>query len=83
MTQMPGFKDTLAPEGIAAVAEFISQPIPTPVWGEAEIAGSRTLRDDYLPAAAPVFTAAAHRIAAAGLPLPPPLPSRHAEVCTR
>ncbi|KAF0113256.1 MAG: nirN, partial [Rhodobacteraceae bacterium] len=57
MTQMPGFKDTLAPEGIAAVAEFISQPIPTPVWGEAEIAGSRTLRDDYLPAAAPVFTA--------------------------
>ena len=27
MTQMPGFKDTLAPEEIAAVAEFIATPL--------------------------------------------------------
>lgn len=57
MTQMPGFADTLSPDDIAAVAEFISGPIPTPVWGEAEILATRTLRDDYAPAAAPVFTA--------------------------
>ena len=57
MTQMPAFKDTLKPEEITAVADFISQPLVAPVWGEAEIAASRSLRDDYTPAAAPVFKA--------------------------
>lgn len=57
MTQMPAFKDTLKPEEIAAVADFISQPIPAPVWGDAEIAASRTMTEDYTPAIAPVFSA--------------------------
>lgn len=57
MTQMPAFRDTLTPKDIAAVAEYISQPLVAPVWGEAEITASLSLRDDYAPAAAPVFTA--------------------------
>ncbi len=57
MTQMPAFKDTLGPDDIAAVAAYIGQPIPTPVWGEAEILATRALRADYVPAAAPVFSA--------------------------
>jgi mono/diheme cytochrome c family protein/DNA-binding beta-propeller fold protein YncE len=58
MTQMPGFKDTLAAEDIAAVAEFIASPLPeTPVWSAAEILATRALRDDYTPADSPVFTA--------------------------
>jgi mono/diheme cytochrome c family protein len=57
MTQMPAFKDALRPEDVAAVAAFISQPIATPVWAEAEIAASRMLNPDYTAATAPVFTA--------------------------
>jgi cytochrome c553/WD40 repeat protein len=58
MTQMPAFAATLSPEDIAAVADYISQPLATPpVWGEAEIMATRALRDDYTPAAAPVFAA--------------------------
>lgn len=57
MTRMPAFKETLSPEDIAAVAAFVTQPIPTPVWGEAEIASSRVMTDGYSPAAAPVFDA--------------------------
>ena len=57
MTQMPAFRDTLTPEAVAAVAAYISQPIPTPVWGVDEITASRTLTPDYVAAKAPVFTA--------------------------
>ncbi|MFN4204109.1 MAG: cytochrome D1 domain-containing protein [Tabrizicola sp.] len=57
MTQMPAFRDTLKPEEIAAVAAFIQTPLDAPVWGEAEIAASRLLREDYTPADAPVFRA--------------------------
>ena len=58
MTQMPGFKGSLSPEDIAAVADYISAPLAiSPVWGEAEIAASRVLREDYTAASAPVFTA--------------------------
>jgi WD40 repeat protein/cytochrome c553 len=57
MTQMPAFRDRLTPEDIAAVAAFIRQPIAAPVWGEAEIAASRTMTEGYIPAAAPVFAA--------------------------
>ncbi|MBL9050757.1 MAG: c-type cytochrome [Tabrizicola sp.] len=58
MTQMPGFAATLSPEDIAAVADYIAAPLAeTPVWGEAEIMATRSLRDDYTPAAAPVFAA--------------------------
>lgn len=57
MTQMPAFKATLSPEDIAAVAEYVSTPLAeTPVWGEAEIAATRTL-NPYTPAETPVFTA--------------------------
>jgi mono/diheme cytochrome c family protein len=49
MTQMPAFRDTLTPEAIAAVADYISTPIPTPVWGADEIAASRALRPTTRP----------------------------------
>lgn len=56
MTQMPAFKATLSPEEIAAVAAYVAQPIPTPVWGGAEIAATRAL-NAYAVADAPVFAA--------------------------
>jgi mono/diheme cytochrome c family protein/DNA-binding beta-propeller fold protein YncE len=56
MTQMPAFKDTLKPEEIAAVAAFIQTPLDSPIWATAEIHGSRTMREDYAPATAPVFS---------------------------
>ncbi len=58
MTQMPAFGATLSPADIAAVAAYVSSPLPVPpVWGEAEIMATRDLRADYTPAAAPVFSA--------------------------
>jgi hypothetical protein len=58
MTQMPGFKATLAPTDIAAVAAYIkaNRWIMTPVWGEAEIGRPRRCARLH-PAAAPVFKA--------------------------
>ena len=56
MTQMPSFKATLSAEEIAAVAAYVSTPLEAPVWGEAEIAASRTLTA-YQVAEKPVFTA--------------------------
>jgi mono/diheme cytochrome c family protein len=57
-TQMPGFADALSETQIAALADWVQTPLAAvPPWGEAEIAASRTLRADYVPAAAPVFTA--------------------------
>jgi cytochrome c553 len=58
MTQMPAFHGTLSAADITAVAAFIAQPLATPpVWGVAEAMDSRSLRQDYIPATAPVFTA--------------------------
>ncbi len=58
MTQMPAFKGTLSPEEIAAVAAYVSAPLATPpVWTAEEIAASRAMNPDYVPASAPVFTA--------------------------
>ena len=58
MTQMPGFAGTLSAEDIAAVAAYVSAPLAeTPVWGAAEIAGSRQMEADYQAAEAPVFKA--------------------------
>jgi WD40 repeat protein len=57
-TQMPGFKAMLTPEEIAAVADFIGTDLAEPpVWTEAEIEATRALRDDYVAAATPVFSA--------------------------
>jgi WD40 repeat protein/cytochrome c5 len=57
MTQMPAFGGTLLPEEIAAVADYVTRPVPTPAWGEAEILSTRVLRTDYIAAAAPVHSA--------------------------
>lgn len=58
MTQMPAFEQTLSAQDIAAVAAYVSSPLEAPpVWGLAEIAATRSLRNDYSPAKKPVFTA--------------------------
>ncbi|WP_149141651.1 nitrite reductase [Gemmobacter caeruleus] len=58
MTQMPAFKATLGPAEITAVAEYIAAPLAqAPAWTVEDVAASRSLRDDYTPAPAPVFTA--------------------------
>ena len=55
-TQMLGFADVLDPNQIAALAAYVATPLAeVPPWGEAEILASRTFRDDYYAAAAPVF----------------------------
>ncbi|WP_176827981.1 nitrite reductase [Ruegeria marina] len=57
-TQMPGFLDTLDEAAIAALAEYVKEPLAyIPAWGEAEIMASRTLDDEYSAAAAPVWDA--------------------------
>lgn len=56
-TQMQGFSGTLDEAEIAAVAAWIGEPLAeTPEWHEEDIAATREMRDDYSPAAAPVFT---------------------------
>lgn len=58
MTQMPAFREELAPAEIAAVASYISSPLAeTPVWGADQIAATREMATGYTPAAAPVFRA--------------------------
>ncbi|NDW47035.1 nitrite reductase [Ruegeria sp. PrR005] len=57
-TQMPGFLDTLDEAAIAALAEYVKEPLAEiPAWGEAEITASRVLDDEYSVAAAPVWDA--------------------------
>ncbi|WP_458524346.1 cytochrome D1 domain-containing protein [Pontitalea aquivivens] len=57
MTQMPGFRGTLSADEIAAVAAYVGTPLAsTPGWSEADIEDTRSLRDDYAPAPAPVFS---------------------------
>jgi mono/diheme cytochrome c family protein/WD40 repeat protein len=56
-TQMPAFAETLSPAEIAAVIAYVSQPLDAvPAWGEDEIEATRSLRTDYVAAAAPVFS---------------------------
>jgi WD40 repeat protein/cytochrome c553 len=58
MTQMPAFRGTLSAEEIAAVAEFLGQPLPAPpVWDAGAIMATRSLRADYQATPAPVFDA--------------------------
>ncbi|PTX48274.1 cbb3-type cytochrome c oxidase subunit III [Gemmobacter caeni] len=58
MTQMPAFRDTLRPEEIAAVADYLSAPLAAPpVWDAAAIGATREMTTDYHAAPAPVFTA--------------------------
>ncbi|MCB1334886.1 MAG: c-type cytochrome [Roseivivax sp.] len=57
-TQMPAFADTLSAEEIAAVAAYISEPLPEiPDWTEADIRAARQMNPDYAAAPAPVFDA--------------------------
>lgn len=57
-TQMPAFEATLSGPEIAAVAAYISSPLPhIPDWTAADIAETRTLTEDYLPVDKPVFDA--------------------------
>jgi cytochrome c553/WD40 repeat protein len=56
-TQMQGFGGAMSREEIAALADYISKPLAEqPRWTEADIAATRTMAKDYVPAAAPVFT---------------------------
>ncbi|WP_333683981.1 cytochrome D1 domain-containing protein [Pontibaca methylaminivorans] len=55
-TQMEGFADRLTAEEIVALAGWLEQPLATvPDWTEAEIAETREMNPDYVPAKAPVF----------------------------
>ncbi len=57
-TQMPGFADRLSPEEIAALAAYVSTPLAAlPDWGPDEIAATREMAADYVPAERPVFEA--------------------------
>jgi len=58
LTQMAGFGTQLDAADIAALAAFVTSPVAAvPDWGAAEISATRSLRDDYTPAQAPVFDA--------------------------
>ena len=55
-TQMPAFADVLSEAEIAAVAEYVAQPLArAPVWGPEDIEATRVLAEGYVPAPAPVF----------------------------
>ncbi len=57
-TQMPAFAGDLTAEEIAALAAYIGEPLAErPDWQPADIAATRGMRGDYVPAPAPVFTA--------------------------
>ncbi len=57
-TQMPAFDETLTADEIAALATYLQTPLDeVPAWGEAEIATSREMRDDYAAAASPQWDA--------------------------
>lgn len=57
-TKMPGFKEALGEDDIAALAAFVLSPLKeSPAWTEADIAASRVVLDASPPVAAPVFTA--------------------------
>ena len=56
-TQMPAFADQIAPEDVDLLAAYLNTPLDTlPPWGEDQIAASRTLDEDYVPVAAPVWS---------------------------
>ncbi len=55
-TQMPGFAEELDETRIAALADFLKTPLDSiPPWGREEIAASRVMDEDYVPADAPVW----------------------------
>lgn len=57
-TQMPGFLDQIGPDGVAAIAAYLAEPLAeTPTWGLEDILATRSFRDDYTPATTPVFAA--------------------------
>jgi mono/diheme cytochrome c family protein len=57
-TQMAGFAGALDGAEIAALADWIRQPLAaTPAWTEADIAASRETNPDYIAPAAPLFDA--------------------------
>lgn len=57
-TQMPAFAQTLSAAEIAAVAEYVSQPLAEiPDWTAEDIAESFTPNPDYRPSDKPVFDA--------------------------
>lgn len=57
-TQMPAFEGVLDGAQIAAISAYLAEPLAqTPSWTVDDILATRTFRDDYTPAATPVFTA--------------------------
>jgi cytochrome c553 len=56
-TQMAGFAATLSPADIAAVAAYLGEPLAqAPSWTAQDIAATRAMVADYVPAVAPVFS---------------------------
>ncbi|MEC5290937.1 cytochrome D1 domain-containing protein [Aurantimonas sp. C2-6-R+9] len=57
-TQMPGFADTLSPDEIAALGDYLTTSLAKiPDWGPGQIEQTRTLDPDYVPVTAPAFDA--------------------------
>lgn len=57
-TQMPAFADRLTQDEIAALGEYLNQPLAeTPKWTAEDVAMSRNLAADYTAADKPVFKA--------------------------
>ncbi|HMQ92527.1 MAG TPA: cytochrome D1 domain-containing protein [Amaricoccus sp.] len=57
-TQMPAFSGSLGADEIATLAAYLETPLAeVPPWGPEEIAASRSLDPEYVPAAAPAFDA--------------------------
>ncbi|EPX78556.1 Nitrite reductase associated c-type cytochorome NirN [Litoreibacter arenae DSM 19593] len=57
-TQMPAFEDELEVAAIAALADYLKTPLETePEWTPEQIAATREMDADYVPADAPVFDA--------------------------
>lgn len=55
-TQMPGFDDVLDETAIAALSDYLREPLAeVPPWGEVEIMASRVLDQDYAAADAPIW----------------------------
>lgn len=55
-TQMPGFGEALDGDAIAALTDYLKEPLAdVPPWGAAEIMASRTLDEDYVAAKAPIW----------------------------
>jgi WD40 repeat protein/cytochrome c553 len=57
-TQMPAFAEVLSGEEIAAISDYLAQPLAeTPTWTVADIAATREMSAEYTPVIAPAWDA--------------------------